>query len=105
MRWDSSSGSGTSQTSENPCDRRPAAELNRARSFSIAIIIVSSTIAASPRCASRDATISSVTVSGVVDIASAYPSTSRSTGENTSEARHRITSRIFSRSMPSLCAR
>ena len=72
-------GSGISQTSENPCAFRPAAELKRARSFSIATIIVSSTIASSPRCASREATISSVTVSGVVDIASAYPSTSRST--------------------------
>ena len=96
---------GTSQTSENPCACRPAAELNRARSFSIAIIIVSSTTASSPRCSMSEATISSVTVSGVVYIASAYASTSRSTGEKTSDSRQRMTSRIFSRSMPSLWAR
>ena len=95
---------GSSHTSEYPWLSSPAAELKRERMFSSATIWVSSTTAGAPSCSIRWAVISSVTVSGVVLIASAYSRTSRSSGVKTSDSRHRGTSRTFARSRPSLCA-
>ncbi len=82
----------------------PSAVLLRLYMFASAMYAVSSTSAAAPSCSSSRADSSSVTVGGVRVIASAYSSTSRSSGVNTVESRHRGTSRAFASSRPSLCA-
>src|SRR6185437_12677746 len=69
---------GISQRSLKPWLVSPSAPLNRERRFSTAIIMVSSTSAASSRCSRSPATISSVTAGGVAVAASAYSSTRRS---------------------------
>ena len=65
---------------------------------------VSSTSAAGPSCSSSRADSSSVTVGGVFVIASAYSSTSRSSGVNTSDSRQRGTWLALARSRFSFCA-
>ncbi|UJB44915.1 hypothetical protein [Streptomyces sp. A1-5] len=53
--------------------------------------VASSTNAGGPGRSSRLAYIASVTVGGVLVMASAYSNTSRSSGMNTSDSRHRAT--------------
>jgi hypothetical protein len=66
---------------------------------------VSSTSAAGPSRSRRPADSSSVTVVGVLVMASAYSSTSRSSGVNTSDSRHRGTWLALARSRLWFCAR
>ena len=79
----------------------PTAVFERVMKLASAINVVSSTSAAGPSAASSRADSSSVTVGGVCVIASAYSSTSRSSGVKTSDSRHRGTSRALVRSSPS----
>ena len=65
---------------------------------------VSSTSARRAELVEQPADSSSVTVGGVWVIASAYSITSRSSGVNTSDSRHRGTSRAFVHVEPSLWA-
>jgi len=98
-------GSGfRSQAAEKPWDVTPSAMLERAYMFASATYAVSSTSAGAPSRSSSRADNSSVTVSGVCDIASAYSMTSRSSGVKTSDSRHRGTSRALLSSSPSLWA-
>ena len=60
----------------------PSALLKRARKFSIAIAVVSSTICSSLKCSRSRANSSSEIDTGTWHISSAYSSTSRSSGEN-----------------------
>ncbi len=69
----------------------PSAVLLLVDMFAKAMHTVSSTIAAEPSRLSRLADSSSVTVGGVFVMASAYSSTSRSSGVNSSDSRQRGT--------------
>ena len=82
----------------------PKAEFVRVKTFARAIHAVSSTIAGAPSRSSSRVDNASVTVGGVAVMASAYSMTSRSSGVNTGESRHRGTSLAFSSSSPSLWA-
>ena len=81
----------------------PSATLPRAVMFMTPILAVSSSSAGAPSSSSSAADISSVTVSGVWHIASAYSITRRSSGVNTVDSRHRGTSRALASSSPRLC--
>jgi len=72
--------------------------------FAAAMNAVSSTSAGAPSWPSNRPDSSSVTVGCVSVIASAYSNTSRSSGVNTSDSRHRGTSRAFFMSSFSLRA-
>jgi hypothetical protein len=78
--------------------------LVRAARFIPAITAVSSTNAGAPSASSSAADISSLTVGGVLLIASAYSIALRSKGVNASESRQRGTSRALPSSRPRLCA-
>src|SRR5215216_2556784 len=93
-----------SHASAKPSDSMPSATLPLVVKLANEMTAVSSTSAAAPSASSSRADKSSVTVGGVWLIASAYAMTSRSSGVNTSDSRHRGTSRAFSRSRFSLCA-
>src|SRR5690606_3711239 len=97
------SASGSAQTFEKPCDSTPIATLARVVRFASPIHVVSSTIAAGPSASSRRADSASVTVGGVLVMASAYSSTSRSRGVKASDERHRGTSLALASSSFSLC--
>src|SRR5262249_46364132 len=95
------SASGASpQAAAKPSDSMPRATLPRGVRLAKPPTWVSSTTAASPSCRTRLSTIASVTATGVAVIASAYSSTSRSSGENTEDSRQRGISRALSRSRP-----
>lgn len=81
--------SGISHAAEKPCDSIPCAVLALVAMLAKAMNVVSSTIAAGPSRSSRPAYSSSVTVGGVLVMASAYSSTSRSSGVNTADSRQR----------------
>ena len=66
-------------------------------------LTVTDAMSAAPSSSSSAADISSVTVSGVWHIASAYSITRRSSGVNTAASRHRGTSRALTSSRPRLC--
>src|SRR5258708_23436627 len=83
--------SGISQASEKPCDVIPSAVLLLVDMLAKAMHTVSSTIAAGPSRSSRLADSSSVTVGGVLVMASAYSSTFRSSGVNSADSRPRRT--------------
>ena len=82
----------------------PSATFARLTMFAAAMNAVSSTSAGAPSCSSSRSDISSVTAGGVWVIASAYSITSRSSGVNTLDSRHRGTSRALSTSSFSLWA-
>ncbi len=90
--------SGISHAAEKPCDSIPSALLLLVAKLEQAMTTVSSIIAAGPSRSSRSADSSSVTVGGVFVMASAYSSTSRSSGVNTSDFRQPGTWRALARS-------
>src|SRR3977135_4238186 len=96
--------SGISHAAEKPCDVIPSAVLLLVDMLAKAMHTVSSTIAAGPSRSSSRADSSSVTVGGVFVMASAYPSTSRSSAVNTSDSRQRGTWLALARSRFWFCA-
>ena len=76
----------------------PSVTLARLAMFAAAMYAVSSTSAGAPSWSSNRSDISSVTAGGVWVIASAYSNTSRSSGVNAADSRHRGTSRALSMS-------
>ena len=96
--------SGSGQALENPWASIPSAVLHLVAMLAKATEAVSSTMAGAPSWPSRRADRSSVTRGGVSLIASAYSRTSRSSGVNTGDSRHRGTSLALASSSPSLWA-
>src|SRR5690606_5147051 len=80
---------GKAHSAENSSDSMPRAMLLRVERLAKATMAVSSMSVSAPSCSSRRADSSSVTSGGVALIASAYSSTSRSSGVNTVDSRQR----------------
>src|SRR5262249_16655413 len=96
--------SGTVHAFENHWASLPSAVLRLVVEFANPTTAVSSTRAGAPSFLSSRADSSSVTLGGVSLIASEYSMTSRSSGVNTVDSRHRGTSLAFASSSPSLWA-